>query len=80
MSKQDNNSDLMTRAQAASYLKTTTATLAWYASKEYRRLHEGEQKNVVELPYYKVGNKCLYRKSELDSWLESQKVGVGDAE
>lgn len=48
----------MTKHQAASYLCVTTRTVE-------RWQHEG-------LPYHRVGGKNLYRRAELDEWVESR--------
>jgi excisionase family DNA binding protein len=52
--------DHMTRNEAAEYLRLKTNTLARWAT-------EGRN----DLPYFKAGNRVLYRKSDLDAWLES---------
>jgi Helix-turn-helix domain len=54
--------ELMDRSQASDYLHTPTATLASWA---YKRI--GPE-------FYRVGKRCLYRRSELDRWLETQRV------
>jgi hypothetical protein len=57
--------ELMYRTAAADYLKTPPTTLAQWA---YRGI--GPE-------FFKVGRRVLYRKSELDRWLDSQRVVPG---
>ena len=52
-----------TRREAAEYLKVSAQTLANWAVDE-----------SITLPYYKVGKKVQYRKSDLDEFLEKCKV------
>jgi excisionase family DNA binding protein len=56
--------DLLTTAEAAEYLRTTVATLnTWRCTK------------AVKIPYYRIGRKILYRLSELQKYIDKQKVG-----
>jgi excisionase family DNA binding protein len=59
--------DLMYRREAADYIHMPPATLAQWA---YRGIGPG---------YMKVGRRVLYRKSELDAWLESRRVTTSEA-
>jgi Helix-turn-helix domain len=55
---------LLTRSEAANFLKIKPGTLAtWASSKRYN------------LSYYKVGSKVVYKLSELESFLEEFKMG-----
>jgi len=53
---------MRTRAEAAKYLRRPVATLNAWA---YRR---------VGPPFYRVGRAVLYKQSDLDAWLEQQRV------
>jgi excisionase family DNA binding protein len=54
--------EFLIRTEAADYLRVPVATLAAWA---YR--HTGPQ-------FYRVGRRVLYRRAELDRWIEDQKV------
>jgi excisionase family DNA binding protein len=57
------NSQLST-TDAANYLGITTGTLnVWRCTKRY------------QIPYIKVGRLVKYRRSDLDTWLESRTIG-----
>ncbi len=61
----ENNDRLMTRQETADYLKMAKGTLdVWASTKRH------------DLPYYKVGRNVLYRKSEVDRWLDSRKMST----
>lgn len=53
--------DLLTRKEAAEYLRVSYGTLAVWAS-------TGRH----DLPYTMVGGRAMYRKSTLDAWLKSR--------
>jgi excisionase family DNA binding protein len=55
--------DRLTRPQAAEYLGLRPSTLEADAS--YGRL---------SIPFYRLGSRIYYRRSELDAWLESRHV------
>lgn len=59
------DSDLLIREEAAAYLRKPAATLAAWA---YRGT--GPE-------FFRVGRRVLYRRSELDRWLERQRVNPG---
>ena len=62
-------SDLKTRREAAAYLRVAEQTLAlWASNKRYN------------LPFVKVGRRCLYRQADLDAWLESRTVRTESTE
>ncbi|MEA1950376.1 MAG: helix-turn-helix domain-containing protein [Planctomycetota bacterium] len=66
MSTAITSAGLMTREQAAEYLGIQMQTLAvWALTGRYG------------LPMVKVGRAVLYRRSDLDKWLESRTVGGG---
>ncbi|MGW0035734.1 helix-turn-helix transcriptional regulator [Gordonia sp. NPDC003376] len=52
-------------AAAARVLNTTPGTLA-----TYRYLNKGPK-------YYKIGRRVVYRRSDLDAWLEAHAVNPG---
>ena len=52
------------RRQAAAYLGVRPQTLAAWASSK-----------IYKLPYFMVGNKSIYLKSNLDSFLRSREKG-----
>jgi len=55
--------DRVTPEKAAEHLGVKPATLAkWRSTKRY------------QIPYIKVGRLVMYRLSDLDSWLESQRI------
>lgn len=57
---------LLTRAEAAAYLNVQPQTLAtWHCTGRYG------------IPVVKVGERCHYRKSDLDVWLLSRTVTPG---
>ena len=56
--------ELLSRKQAAEYLNTTPGPLNYWAS-------TGKH----NLPYYRMGAKAVYKRAELDAWLEERKVG-----
>ena len=49
------NPDLLTRAEAAGYLRTTVGTLAVWACR-----------GTPPIPHIKLGRKVLYRRADLD--------------
>jgi excisionase family DNA binding protein len=52
------DNDLLTRPQAAAYLRVSTSTLArWAVLRE-------------NLPYRRVGKRALYRRRDLDDFLD----------
>ncbi len=51
--------DLMERAEVMDYLRISRGTL----DKLQRR---------GEIPFFKIGKKVLFRKSDIDTWIESQ--------
>jgi excisionase family DNA binding protein len=53
--------DLLSRREAAAYIGVAEQTLAIWASTG--RYH---------LPYIRVGRKAMYRREDLDAWLESR--------
>jgi excisionase family DNA binding protein len=61
-SAQPNRSQLMSRAEAASYLGVTVQTLAiWACTGRY------------SLPYIKIGRLVKYSKSDLDAFIEKRR-------
>ena len=56
-------SDRLTRQQAADYLGLKLATLE--ADVSTRRL---------SIPFYRLGGRVFYRRSDLEAWLESRRV------
>lgn len=56
-----NEDDLMTRKQVMEYLKISHQTL-----------HKLMKQKAF--PYMKLERKVLFRKSEIDAWLESKKI------
>jgi excisionase family DNA binding protein len=62
--RMDEGNDLMTRIQAAAYLGVKVNTLAvWATTGRYN------------LPCYKVGRLVKYRRSDLDAFIASRRVG-----
>ncbi len=58
-----NNSDLLTRQQAAEYLGITPRTLAvWACTKRYN------------LPFVKIGRLVKYRRAELDAFIARRTI------
>lgn len=58
-----NNSDLLTRQQAAEYLGITPRTLAvWACTKRYN------------LPFAKIGRLVKYRRAELDAFIARRTI------
>ena len=55
-------SDTMTSKEAAGYLRTSDAVL-----QQWRYLGKGPK-------YYKLGRKVIYKRTDLDAWMESQAV------
>ena len=55
--------DRMTRSQAAAYIGLSPATLATDATRKQ-----------LGIPFYRLGNRVFYRKSDLDVWLETRRV------
>ena len=54
----------LTRKEAAEYLRVTEGTLAvWATTGRYN------------LPYIKVGRKCVYLQVDLDRFMENRRVG-----
>ena len=61
-------SPLLSREQAAEFLGVKAQTLAcWACNRRYR------------LRYYKIGRLTRYRLADLERFVESRAVGVGDA-
>ncbi|MEI8375063.1 MAG: helix-turn-helix domain-containing protein [Planctomycetota bacterium] len=59
------SSELLTRQQAAELLGVKSRTLAvWHCVHRYG------------IPLVKVGSRCMYRKTDLDRWLQSRTVGA----
>ena len=55
--------NLLTREQAAAYLGLKPQTLAsWAAFGRH------------DLPYYKIGSRAMYRRADLDDWLERRRI------
>lgn len=61
MSSQDSKDLLLTRKEAARYLKFSPATLAGWASTGRRKI-----------TFTKIGNSVRYRLSDLDKFLDEQ--------
>lgn len=57
-----NDNDVMNGKAAAVYMDTTEGTLS-----TWRYLGKGPR-------YYKVGRRVVYRRSDLDAWLEAHAV------
>lgn len=57
------NQPLISRVEAARYLNISPQTLAEWNCRGYPKV-----------PYFKLGKKCCYRQSDLDSFLESRRV------
>ena len=55
--------ELLTTAEAASYLRTTPGTLTTWRCTKARTI-----------PYIKRGRSVLYRRRDLDAWLDAQTV------
>ena len=55
----------MTSKEAGTYLRTSDAVL-----QQWRYLGKGPK-------YYKLGRKVLYKRADLDAWVESQAVTPG---
>jgi hypothetical protein len=55
--------DNLTRAEAAAFLRIPEATLAFYAVRR-----KGPR-------FYKIGKRCVYRRSDLESYLASAPAG-----
>lgn len=59
------DSPLLPHIQAAAYLQITSHTLdVWRSANRY------------QIPHYRIGGRVFYKKSDLDAWLESRKVGA----
>ncbi|KLV40567.1 hypothetical protein SH16_02714 [Aeromonas caviae] len=56
-------SNRLTRREAAAYLGLSEKTLGVWASN-----------GRYELPYYKLGNRTLYERADLDAFLASRKM------
>lgn len=56
-------SDRLTRPEAAQYLGLKPTTLE--ADVVFRRLN---------IPFYRIGSRVFYRRSDLDQWLESRRI------
>lgn len=55
--------NLVSREEAAQYLGVTTGTLAaWACNGRY------------DLPYVKIGSRCMYRVHDLDAFIEARTV------
>lgn len=55
--------ELLTRTEAGTYVRTTSQTLARWASTR-----------CFDLPFIRVGGLVRYRRSDLDAFLESRTV------
>ena len=53
--------DLMTKAEVMAYLRISKQTL-------------DKMMKAREIPFFKLKRKVLFRRSELDRWLESNRV------
>lgn len=56
--------DRLTRKEAAAYLGISAITLIVDAKRRH-----------LLVPFYRVGRRCYYRRTELDAWLTSRRVG-----
>lgn len=57
------STELLTRRQAAEYIGVVYGTLhIWASTGKY------------SLPYIRVGRKAMYRRADLDAWLQSRRV------
>jgi excisionase family DNA binding protein len=54
--------EFLTKAEMADRLRITLRTLT-------------NMMNRHEIPYLKVGKRVLFRKSDIDKWLESKRIG-----
>jgi excisionase family DNA binding protein len=61
--------ELLTRAEAAAFLRVRPETLAVWASTQ--RYH---------LPYIRVGRAVRYRRCDLDAFVTARTVGAGSVE
>ncbi|PWB40708.1 MAG: DNA-binding protein [Rhodocyclales bacterium] len=55
--------DRLTRKQAAEYLGLKESTLCFDAST-----------HRLAIPYYKIGARVFYRRSELDTWIAERRI------
>lgn len=60
--------EALDRKQAAAYLGTTAGTLNYWASV-----------GRYDIPYYRVGRKAVYRRSDLDAWLQKRRVSCSQS-
>lgn len=58
-----NSDHYMSKGEAAEYLGLSRRTVEYH---------------LPEIPHFRVGRKLLFRKSELDQWVESYRVPVQD--
>jgi lysophospholipid acyltransferase (LPLAT)-like uncharacterized protein len=56
----------LTRKQAADYMNRKPITLSMWASRVKRKVQNFER---YDLPYYMVGGRAEYRKSDIDAFL-----------
>lgn len=59
--KMPEKDDILTKTQVLEYLKISRGSLL--------RLM-----NAREIPYYKLARRVLFRKADIDAWLESKRV------
>ncbi len=64
MDTKERTADLLTREEAAKYIRVSVASLAAWASS-----------NRYGLPFVKCGRLVRYRQSDLDRWLEARTHG-----
>lgn len=58
------NNDRLTRPQAADYIGLKVSTLESDACTR-----------KLGIPFYRIGGRIAYRRSDLDAWLETRRVG-----
>jgi excisionase family DNA binding protein len=65
--ERDASDDIMTRPEAASYMKLPRRTLDAWA-------YRGEGP-----PFFKIGRHTRYRRTDVDAWLETRRQPAGAA-
>lgn len=65
LSNQINSDPLLCRKRAAAYLGVTPKTLAQWAST-----------GRYNLPYFKIGSRAMYRRSDLDAFIEGRRSSL----